>query len=166
MPPPDQVTDPCVSPCSLAAAASVRADLQQFAFADASSSGHSSLPLNGTAAEGTTGSVTTSTSKCLSSAPACRGNLDKNLGGDCKDNSADRRDISSLQHVTGAGAVRDKLQWWGEVAKAAYEAIDGCLEGFEDAVPESSLTPSTAAGLSAQETEMIKVWSWQPARLQ
>jgi hypothetical protein len=52
------------------------------------------------------------------------------------------------------GIVQDKSRWWAEVARDAYQAIDGSLEGFESAVPHSH---ASGNGLSAQETELIKV---------
>jgi hypothetical protein len=61
-------------------------------------------------------------------------------------------------HNTAAAAapgVQDKLRWWGDVAKQAYEAIDGCLQGFEDAAMDSS--PDVLSHMSASEADMVKV---------
>jgi uncharacterized protein YdhG (YjbR/CyaY superfamily) len=60
--------------------------------------------------------------------------------------------------------VIDKLTWWGEVAKEAYAAVDGCLEGWEDskavvgdaAASSHSSGPGTT-GLSAAEAAMVEV---------
>jgi hypothetical protein len=51
--------------------------------------------------------------------------------------------------------VQDKLAWWGDVAKQAYEAIDGSLQGFEAA--EEDKTLEGQAGMSGPEAEMVKV---------
>jgi hypothetical protein len=59
-----------------------------------------------------------------------------------------------------AAGVQDKLRWWGDVAKQAYEAVDGCLQGFEDAAAADSKTLQDAgatAGMSESETELVKV---------
>lgn len=64
-------------------------------------------------------------------------------------------------HNTAAAAaatqpgVQDKLRWWGDIAKQAYEAIDGCLQGFEDAIEDK--TPDVTSHMSPSEAEMVKV---------
>lgn len=55
----------------------------------------------------------------------------------------------------GSGLVQDKLAWWGDVAREAYEAIDGCLRGFEDAGEDKTL--DTASAMTGAEAEMVKV---------
>lgn len=60
--------------------------------------------------------------------------------------------------ATAAAGVQDKLRWWGDVAKQAYEAVDGCLQGFEDATAGSkNLQDAAADGMSASEAELVKV---------
>jgi hypothetical protein len=54
--------------------------------------------------------------------------------------------------------VQDKVAWWGDVAREAYEAIDGCLQGFEDA--REGKTLNTASAMSGAEAEMVKVSCW------
>jgi hypothetical protein len=51
----------------------------------------------------------------------------------------------------------DKSGWWGELARAAYAAVDGSLEGYEEPQIDDSSTDSQAAGLSGPEAEMVKV---------
>jgi len=49
----------------------------------------------------------------------------------------------------------DKLSWWGDVARRAYAAIDGSLQGFDDT--DGSKTPDDSPIMSASEAEMVKV---------
>jgi hypothetical protein len=51
----------------------------------------------------------------------------------------------------------DKSSWWDEVARAAYAAVDGSLEGYEKPQQGDSSSDSQTAGLSGPEAEMVKV---------
>lgn len=51
--------------------------------------------------------------------------------------------------------MQDKLAWWGDVARQAYEAIDGCWQGFEDS--EQDKTLDAASAMTGPEAEMVKV---------
>lgn len=57
--------------------------------------------------------------------------------------------------AAGVG-VQDKVRWWGDVAKQAYEATDGCLQGFEDTVLDTT-ADGVVSGMSPSEAEMVKV---------
>jgi hypothetical protein len=58
--------------------------------------------------------------------------------------------------ATTAAGPQDRLRWWGDLARQAYEAVDGSLQGFEDVSATAGET-TQGAGMSAQEAEMVKV---------
>lgn len=65
------------------------------------------------------------------------------------------RHTTARSTAEGSGVVLDKVAWWGDVAREAYEAMDGCLQGFEDAGEGKPL--DTASAMSGSEAEMVKV---------
>ena len=61
--------------------------------------------------------------------------------------------------ATPAGAGQrgnglDQLSWWGDLARQAYTAIDGSLQGFEE--PPAVVAPAEG-GMTGSEAEMVKV---------
>lgn len=68
---------------------------------------------------------------------------------------------SSTSYTTqSAAAVPDKVKWWGEVAREAYAAVDGCLEGFDELPGAQSQADEDQTGLSGPEADMVQV-CWQ-----
>lgn len=68
--------------------------------------------------------------------------------------TASKPNITTAPATTAPG-TQDRLRWWGDLARQAYEAIDGSLQGFEEDGPAEDTTPGS--GMSAQEAEMVKV---------
>jgi hypothetical protein len=63
---------------------------------------------------------------------------------------------SDRPHLQQQQQQLDKSGWWGELARAAYAAVDGSLEGYEELTHDDS-ADGTTAGLSGPEAEMVKV---------
>uniref|UniRef100_A0A383V7D2 MORN repeat-containing protein n=1 Tax=Tetradesmus obliquus TaxID=3088 RepID=A0A383V7D2_TETOB len=60
---------------------------------------------------------------------------------------------SSSEPRTQQQQQLDKSLWWREVARAAYAAVDGSLDGFDE---RANNPAAAAAGLSGPEADMIK----------
>lgn len=58
--------------------------------------------------------------------------------------------------MKSVASVPDRVKWWGEVAREAYAAVDGCLDGFEVSLGLADQA-GDQTGLAGPEAELVKV---------